>query len=65
LLAGNNHWTFILGERFLRQANWQENLLAVWNLSLGLNGQILPVSSRINEVFLAQLAARERIKIIT
>ena len=65
LLAGNNHWTFILGERFLRQANWQENLLAVWNLSLGLNGQILPVSSRINEVFLAQLAARGKIKIIT
>ncbi len=65
LLAGNNHWTFILGERFLRQANWQENLLAAWNLSLALHGQILPVCSRINEVFLAQLARRGKIKIIT
>ncbi|MDM7920171.1 MAG: hypothetical protein QUS12_13535, partial [Methanosarcina sp.] len=65
LLAGNNHWTFILGERFLRQASWQENLLAVWNLSLGLHGQILPVCSRINEVFLAHLAARGKIKTIT
>ncbi|HQO76137.1 MAG TPA: 2Fe-2S iron-sulfur cluster-binding protein [Candidatus Saccharicenans sp.] len=65
LLAGNNHWTFILGERFLRQASWQENLLAVWNLSLGLAAQILPVSSKINEVFLARLATQGKIKIMT
>jgi len=64
LLAANKSWRFIFGERLLRLENWKENLQAVWNLGLAVDGQIFPLSSRINERFLAGLAASGQIKII-
>jgi len=64
LLAGNKSWRFIFGQRFLRQENWQENLLAAWNLNLGLSGQVLPLSTKINERFLADRARSGQVKII-
>jgi predicted molibdopterin-dependent oxidoreductase YjgC len=64
LLAANKPRKFIFGQRLLRSESWKENLLAVWNLSLAVDGQIFPLSSKINERFLAGLAASRKIKII-
>jgi len=46
LLAANKPRKFIFGQRLLRSESWKENLLAVWNLSLAVDGQIFPLSSK-------------------
>jgi len=64
LLVTTKSWKIIFGQHLLRSESWKENLLAVWNLSLAVDGQIFPLSSKINERFLAGLAACGKIRII-
>jgi NADH dehydrogenase/NADH:ubiquinone oxidoreductase subunit G len=65
ILLENKPVTFLFGQRFLRQAAAKENLAALWNLSLKLEGCMIPVTSRINELLGEKLQSRYPLRTIS
>ncbi len=56
---------FLFGQRFLRQPRWTENLVALWNLGLRLEADLLPVTGRANELLVPGLGRRFGLRQLT
>lgn len=65
ILLENKPVAFLFGQRFLRQSAAKENLTALWNLSLGLEGCLIPVTSKINELWMEKISYLASIKAIS
>ena len=65
VLLENQPVAFIFGERLLRQPGWQQNLKALWNLDLRLEGRLFLLTSRINELLPENLKTHYGLKIIS
>lgn len=65
LLVSSSPPLFIFGERLIRQADWENNLIALWNLCLKSEGRLLPVSGSANELLVEGLKRRYSLIILT